>query len=98
MSQRGECWPALAGGKGTPGRTRTCDPRFRKPVLYPLSYEGKRPCFREVSSFLRLGLYNRSYNGHASLSRLYAVQPKRPAGGNLGGGGTKHYLQTRNRK
>ena len=25
------------GGRGlsTPGRIRTCDPRFRKPVLYP---------------------------------------------------------------
>lgn len=23
-----------------PGRTRTCDTRFRKPLLYPLSYEG----------------------------------------------------------
>ena len=26
--------------QSTPGRTRTCDTRFRKPVLYPLSYEG----------------------------------------------------------
>src|SRR5262245_2272901 len=24
----------------TPDRIRTCDPRFRKPVLYPLSYRG----------------------------------------------------------
>ena len=24
-----------------PGRIRTCDTRFRKPVLYPLSYEGR---------------------------------------------------------
>jgi hypothetical protein len=23
------------------GKIRTCDTRFRKPVLYPLSYEGK---------------------------------------------------------
>jgi hypothetical protein len=23
-----------------PGRNRTCDTRFRKPLLYPLSYEG----------------------------------------------------------
>ena len=23
---------------GTPGRIRTCDPRFRRPMLYPLSY------------------------------------------------------------
>lgn len=26
--------------KNTPGRIRTCDTRFRKAVLYPLSYEG----------------------------------------------------------
>ena len=24
---------------GAPGRNRTCDTRFRKPLLYPLSYE-----------------------------------------------------------
>ena len=26
---------------GAPGRNRTCDTRFRKPLLYPLSYEGR---------------------------------------------------------
>jgi hypothetical protein len=26
--------------RSAPGRTRTCDARFRKPTLYPLSYEG----------------------------------------------------------
>ena len=26
--------------RGAPGRIRTCDTRFRKPMLYPLSYEG----------------------------------------------------------
>jgi site-specific DNA recombinase len=26
---------------GALGRIRTCDTRFRKPVLYPLSYEGR---------------------------------------------------------
>lgn len=28
--------------RDAPGRIRTCDTRFRKPVLYPLSYEGAR--------------------------------------------------------
>ncbi len=28
---------------GAPGRIRTCDTRFRKPMLYPLSYEGGAP-------------------------------------------------------
>ena len=34
--------PAAKTGtyEGTPGRTRTCDLRFRKPMLYPLSYGG----------------------------------------------------------
>src|SRR5690606_1725120 len=27
---------------GAPGRIRTCDTRFRRAVLYPLSYEGIR--------------------------------------------------------
>ena len=30
----------LADLEGAPGRIRTCDTRFRKPLLYPLSYEG----------------------------------------------------------
>jgi hypothetical protein len=28
------------GASGAPGRIRTCDTRFRKPLLSPLSYEG----------------------------------------------------------
>ena len=31
---------------GAPGLDRTADTRFRKPVLYPLSYEGKMPICR----------------------------------------------------
>src|SRR5262245_3669590 len=30
--------------RGTPGPTRTADTWFRKPLLYPLSYGGMRPC------------------------------------------------------
>ena len=26
---------------GAPGKIRTCDTRFRRAVLYPLSYEGE---------------------------------------------------------
>jgi hypothetical protein len=32
---------------GAPGRIRTCDTRFRKPMLYPLSYEGLRCTFAQ---------------------------------------------------
>jgi hypothetical protein len=31
-----------ARSKCAPGRIRTCGTRFRKPLLYPLSYEGGR--------------------------------------------------------
>ena len=30
----------MAGKQGAPGRIRTSDTWFRKPLLYPLSYEG----------------------------------------------------------
>ncbi len=42
------CFPALRQAQGTvpglgaPSRIRTCDTRFRKPLLYPLSYGGQR--------------------------------------------------------
>ena len=32
----------------TPGRIRTCDRRFRKPLLYPLSYGRVEPSFRSL--------------------------------------------------
>ena len=35
---------------GAPGRIRTYDTRFRKPMLYPLSYEGLRCTFTLATS------------------------------------------------
>ena len=45
--------PDLRKRVGAPGRIRTCDTRFRRAVLYPLSYEGgiARP-FCQVSPAL----------------------------------------------
>ena len=41
-NRRSSVLPRNVGGLvGAPGRTRTCDTRFRKPLLYPLSYEGR---------------------------------------------------------
>jgi hypothetical protein len=42
---RGTRTEKLAGQRldCAPGRIRTCDTRFRKPLLYPLSYEGSVP-------------------------------------------------------
>ena len=39
----------MQADSGAPGWNRTSDTRFRKPVLYPLSYEGKRPICRSFS-------------------------------------------------
>jgi hypothetical protein len=36
----GDSCPARLGRRDAPGRTRTSDTRFRRAVLYPLSYEG----------------------------------------------------------
>jgi len=36
----GETRPLTCPFTGALGRIRTCDTRFRKPLLYPLSYEG----------------------------------------------------------
>ena len=38
--------------RGAPGRNRTCDTRFRKPMLYPLSYEGLPYVFLLVNGLL----------------------------------------------
>ena len=32
--------PVIHSRNGAPDRTRTCGTRFRKPLLYPLSYRG----------------------------------------------------------
>ena len=37
----GDCGAVMADEDSTPDRIRTCDPRFRKPMLYPLSYGGQ---------------------------------------------------------
>ncbi len=53
-----------AGSAGAPGRIRTCDTRFRRAVLYPLSYGGGETALRmtwrkapgEIASGLGKGL------------------------------------------
>jgi hypothetical protein len=44
------------------GRIRTCDTRFRKPVLYPLSYEGLPGNGRRAAHPIR-----HRHNGHADV-------------------------------
>src|SRR5437764_10682956 len=49
--EAGRCEGELSGA---PGRIRTCDARFRKPTLYPLSYGGgKLERCRSTARFLK---------------------------------------------
>ena len=49
--------PPRMFGVRTPGRNRTCDTRFRKPLLYPLSHRGLTVLDRALWRFpLRWGL------------------------------------------
>ena len=54
---------------GAPGRIRTCDARFRKPTLYPLSYEGAARIYLRVCTVGRLSS-RRSTHGMADVTTL----------------------------
>jgi hypothetical protein len=47
---------------GAPGMNRTCDLRFRKPLLYPLSYEGGGWC--EIWCEIRRHTLRHLYRGY----------------------------------
>jgi hypothetical protein len=53
MEDKSDASPSVVseGLLRAPGRNRTSDTRFRKPLLYPLSYEGRGP----PSKFIRSG-------------------------------------------
>ena len=59
-------------GESTPGRNRTCDLRFRKPLLYPLSYRPQTVivlvsrCFRVMTASLALRIG--TFEGYLSVS------------------------------
>jgi hypothetical protein len=55
LVSRSEAGPAKAvpASLCTLGKIRTCDTRFRKPVLYPLSYEGVNLKLRLMSTRLQ---------------------------------------------
>lgn len=85
---RGRAEP-LPGGKpqvravmlGAPGRIRTCDTRFRRAVLYPLSYEG---------GALRETWMNTVRDVHPVQARIWDRHedgPRQGSGWRRGGGG-----------
>ena len=60
-------------GNGTPGRTRTADTRFRKPLLYPLSYRGIPPVLTAQVS-LNPTAFSRLACHHGGLHRLRTLE------------------------
>ena len=62
---------------GAPGRIRTCDTRFRKPMLYPLSYEGLNSRVCAGSSVFR-GSAFASLACPFCLRRGIGASPRRP--------------------
>src|SRR5262249_28916302 len=58
--------------RSTPGKIRTCDPRFRKPMLYPLSYGGCKD-LRQSTFFLTPGL--------TPATPFHTLNPRRPPDG-----------------
>ncbi len=56
---------------GAPGRGRTCDPRLRRPMLYPLSYGRSALGTSDVLHYRAYGCVVSSLNPH--LSRLISL-------------------------
>jgi len=70
-----------------PGRIRTCDARFRKPMLYPLSYEGLRNDPSCVVGVSRLGSSILRSRRSAAGSRWCRAGPVRGPVARIGPGG-----------
>jgi hypothetical protein len=68
LTVNGSSWPF----DGAPGRIRTCDARFRKPTLYPLSYGGRTAGYP--------GKHRRPA-GDRRLWRVFALVPSSQAQG-----------------
>ena len=94
------CLPVLAAatpalsfprfhGSYAPGRTRTCDPRLRRPVLYPA--ELRAPAFPSPSS--RRGLNPRPHPYQGCALPLSYASPLFRAAYNRGGGTRTHNLR-----
>ena len=59
-------------GSGALGKIRTCDTRFRKPVLYPLSYEGLVSQNRWYVGIFRLS-FKSTMSRDSGLGRTWAA-------------------------
>ena len=64
------------------GRNRTCDLRFRKPLLYPLSYEGGGWC--EMWCETRRHTLRHLYRGYWSALRVERMRQNRCDAGETG--------------
>ena len=69
-------WPARM--RGAPGPIRTADTRFRKPVLYPLSYEGVREDILPSKNGTCHGTRATSSCWHDAVGRLPSLPDAQP--------------------
>src|SRR5688572_21116022 len=75
-----KCYPCARNGPkrvGAPGRSRTCDPRLRRPVLYPLSYGRESMIMRSFSLFVLAALRLCDPNRRAQPRRRTKTRCKR---------------------
>ena len=70
---RGQASTDVIHDNGAPGRIRTCDTRFRRAVLYPLSYEGGRAELTGRQPAPRRSHLAGSAGEHKALSRYLVV-------------------------
>ena len=73
--------PTPIGLDGAPGMNRTCDTRFRKPVLYPLSYGGA-PVSLQSSPWVikpNVSIYD-AYDSSLRVSYTYQADKERRRG------------------
>ena len=68
-------WYQSPATKSTPDRARTCDLRFRKPSLYPLSYGGVFSVFANATNLTA----DRSYQQESAFWRVRGAASPRSA-------------------
>ena len=68
-----QAWPTRLRRVGAPGRARTCDPRLRRPMLYPTELRARRSI---VAEHCGVGLLNVGGDEGVAMA-MGGVQPRR---------------------
>jgi len=76
------------GDGGIPGRTRTCNPRFRRPMLYPIELREHRAPLNPPHGPRRKGPLVQRHLRHAPRTTRHAPGAAPETGGPCGGSGS----------